>query len=191
VSVYRPGFTFHPQLETRPFPRGGFLLVSAGLCGGRSYALVEQFFRAVGSEIFGVQGAPSVYAAMNRLASAAPSGTDGLRCEPLFTGTRTEPARRGVISGVSPTNFTPGHFARALLEGMTRTFRTSYDLIAEHSPCWVNRLVCTGNGMRENQLLVQLVADAFALPLTLSPHQEEAAYGAARIAAVELGLSTL
>src|SRR5262249_15351456 len=75
VSVYRPRFTFHPQLETRPFPRDGYLLVSAGLCGGRSYALVEQFFRAVGSELFGVQGAPSVYAAMNRLASAAPNGT--------------------------------------------------------------------------------------------------------------------
>jgi sugar (pentulose or hexulose) kinase len=191
VSVYRRDFAFHPKLETRPFPRGGYLLVSAGLCGGRSYALLEQFFRAVGKEICGIENASAVYAAMNRLAATVPSGAAGLCCEPFFTGTRAEPARRGMFSGISPQNFSPAHFARALLEGMAHAFRTSFDLIAEQADSTVNHLVCAGNGMRENPLLVQLVADAFRMPFTMPPHREEAAYGAARIAAVELGLSSL
>ena len=33
-----------PGLETRPFP-GGWLLTGAPLCGGRSFALLERFFR--------------------------------------------------------------------------------------------------------------------------------------------------
>ena len=38
-------FSFVPPLETRPLPRCGNLLVSAQLCGGRSYAALEEFFR--------------------------------------------------------------------------------------------------------------------------------------------------
>jgi sugar (pentulose or hexulose) kinase len=188
VSAWTNRFLYHPQLETRPFPRGGFLLVSAGLCGGRSYALLEQFFRMVGDQLFHLGPAASIYEAMNRAADAVPRGAEGLRCEPFFTGARAHPELRGVISGIAPENFTPGHLARALLEGMASAFRTSYDLIAREAKLKRSELICAGNGMRENPLLVKLVAEAFGLPATLSPHREEAAYGAARIAAIGLGL---
>ena len=48
VSVWTDQFLYDPAMETRPFPGNGFLLVSAGLCGGKSYALLERFFRMVG-----------------------------------------------------------------------------------------------------------------------------------------------
>jgi sugar (pentulose or hexulose) kinase len=50
-----------PLLETRPFPSDGFLLVCAGLCGGRSYAALESFFRQVGFDFFGVQHGPPLF----------------------------------------------------------------------------------------------------------------------------------
>lgn len=47
--------TFHPdpEIETRPFPHGGCLLVSAGLCGGGLCAVLERFFRPVGRDVLG------------------------------------------------------------------------------------------------------------------------------------------
>src|SRR5262249_9923003 len=47
VAAYCPGFVHDSLLETRPFPRGGALLVWAGLVGGRSYAVLEGFYRQV------------------------------------------------------------------------------------------------------------------------------------------------
>ncbi len=72
---------------------------------------------------------------------------------------------------------------RALLEGMAETFRSGYEAIAREAGLSVSRLVGAGNGMRENPLLAELVSKAFGLPLTLPPHREEAAYGAALLAA--------
>src|SRR5262249_46381517 len=50
------------------------------------------------------------------------------------------------------------------------------------------RLIGAGNGMRENGLLAQLVADAFNLPPAVPAHREEAAFGAALMAAVGTGV---
>jgi sugar (pentulose or hexulose) kinase len=168
------------------------LLVSAGLCGGRSYALLERFFRDTAEALFDLLQPRSVYEAMNRLAASVPSGADGLRCVPFFTGTRAHPELRGALTGMSPENFTPAHLARALLEGMAMAFRSSFDLIRQVGwiPC-VNppELICSGNGMRENPLLMQLVSEAFRLRGRVAAHREEAAHGAARLAAVGLGLT--
>ena len=50
------------------------------------------------------------------------------------------------------------------------------------------RLVGAGNGLRENGLLAALVADAFGLPMLVARYREEAALGAALVAAVGVGL---
>ena len=43
-SVFTPHYLQADGLETRPMPGGGYLLAGASLCGGRAYALLEQFF---------------------------------------------------------------------------------------------------------------------------------------------------
>jgi sugar (pentulose or hexulose) kinase len=48
--------------------------------------------------------------------------------------------------------------------------------------------VGAGNGLRENRLLAQIVAAAFREPMRLPVHREEAAYGAALMAAVGTGV---
>src|SRR5262249_17099510 len=132
VAAFVEEFVYDPRLETRPFPRGGYLLVCPGLCGGRTYAALEQFFRRVGSDLLGIHPSAALYATMNRLAGSVPAGADGLRCEPYFTGTRQDPELRASWSGMSPENFTPAHMTRAMLEGMARAFRSGYDAIRAH-----------------------------------------------------------
>lgn len=188
VAVFSEQFTNDPMLETRPFPRGGFLLVAAGLCGGASYAALERFYRQIGHAFFGASASDGLYTAMNRLAAEAPAGADGMRCEPLFAGTRAQPDLRATWSGVSVDNFTPAHITRALLEGMARTFRDGYDLMVRQTGQPRVRLVGAGNGLRENPVLAQIVADAFQMPMNSPRHREEAAYGAALLAAVGAGI---
>jgi sugar (pentulose or hexulose) kinase len=184
VSVFVERFRFDDVLETRPFPGGGYLLAWAGLCGGRSYALLEQFFRQVGERLCGVATGESLFAAMNRLAESVPRGADGIRCEPFFTGSRQQPELRAAWTGISADNFTPGHMTRALLEGMARTYRTGYDSLG----CGRSQLIGAGNGLRENAVLRRCVAEEFGLPLRMPLHREEAACGAALVAAVGAGL---
>ncbi|MDA0748862.1 MAG: FGGY family carbohydrate kinase, partial [bacterium] len=61
-------------LEARPFMDGAFLMVGAGLVGGRSYAWLRDFFREVGGAFFGGQSDEDLYEQMNKLAAGTPSG---------------------------------------------------------------------------------------------------------------------
>lgn len=188
VSVYAGGFRYDPLLETRPFPGGGYLLAWAGLCGGRSYALLERFYRQVGEQLCGAHPEQPLYAAMNRLAESAPRGAGGLTCEPFFTGSRHDPELRASWTGVSAENFTPAHLTRALVEGMARAFRAGYDAIGRLGGAGKKQLVGAGNGLRESGVLARCIGDELGLPLRLPRHREEAAYGAALLAAAGAGL---
>lgn len=188
VACYTDDYRAAPPAETRPFPRGGYLLVHAGLSGGRSYALLERFFRQVGEQVLGHVPTTALYARMNALAAAVPPGADGLCCEPFFAGTRDDPTRRGAWSGVSVENFTPAHLARALLEGMARALHEDAEGICRAAGFMPRRIVGAGNGLRENPLLARLIAEPFGAPLLFPRHREEAAFGAALAAASGLGL---
>ncbi len=187
LSVHVPAFVQDPLLETRCYPGGGYLLVSAGLCGGRAYAVWRDFFRAVGVAFFGARGDEDLYEQMNALAETVPPGAEGVVCEPLFAGTRLEPQRRGSFAGLSTATLTPAHLTRALLEGLIETFAESYarmQWIGVGGRAW---LVGSGNGLRRNPLLAQIAARRLGLPLRIPLHEEEAAYGAALLAAVTTG----
>lgn len=184
VSVHVEGFAPTDGLEARPFVDGKYLLVGGGLVGGRSYAWLRDVFRGVGRAFYGGRGDEDLYDAMTRLAEAAPPGCDGLRCEPLFTGTRREPDRRGVWSGVGASNFTPGHMARALLEGMSEQFRLMYGEMEGLGAGGRSRLIGAGNGVRKNPLLRRILEETFGMRMETPAHREEAAFGAALVAAV-------
>lgn len=183
VAVYTDKTEFVPPIELRPFPCGGNLLSNVGLAGGWSYQVLEQFFRDVGRAMFQQSGTDALYEHLNRLAESVPAGADGLRCDPSFSGTRLDPAVRGAITGLSPQNFTARHLARAVLEGMARSLREGYAAIEKVTGRSHSKLIAAGNGLRENPLLSEIVADAFGLPISFTDQREEAAVGAALIAA--------
>jgi sugar (pentulose or hexulose) kinase len=187
VAMYTERYIFDRLLETRPFPRGGYLLVSAGLSGGAAYAVLERFYRDLGAQLFGITSQTVLYQTMNQLAASAQPGAGGLRCEPFFSGTRLQPEIRASWSGVSAENFTPANMTRALLEGISRALRSGGDLMAPHRSRPYRRLVGAGNGLRENPLLARMLADGFCMPLVFPVHREEAAFGAALLAGVAAG----
>lgn len=187
ISARTEEFHFIPGLENRPFPEGQYLLIGGGLFGGRSYAYLQQFFQEVGTQLLDSELVDDLYARMTELAAAVPAGSDGLRCEPFFTGSRTDPGLRASFSGLSPDNFTPAHFARALLEGMAGGFFAFFEQmkpVVGTPPL----LVGSGNGVRQNRLLARILAGCFEKPLLIPSHAEEAAVGAAVAASVGLGI---
>ncbi|MEZ4831033.1 MAG: FGGY family carbohydrate kinase [Caldilineaceae bacterium] len=186
ISARTDEFHFIPGLENRPFPGGHYLLIGGGLFGGRSYAYLLDFFRQAGADLFHAAADDDLYDRMTALAAAVPAGCDGLRCSPLFTGSRVDPSLRASLTGLSPQNFTPGHVTRALLEGMAEGFHQFHTqmlpVIGERSP-----LVGAGNGVRRNRLLAQILAARFGMALHVPALSEEAAAGAAITAAVGAG----
>ena len=187
-----------PGIETRPFLPGLYLMAGSSLCGGRAYAILEQFFRSYAADA----GAPDEpqYALMNALAEKAlqreaagpetrAQGADGsLSVSPLFCGTRVDPSLRGSVTGISENNFTPGALILGTLRGMADELYGYYSEMASLFPDRVrpDRVIGSGNGLRKNPVLQKLVAGRFGAPLELSPFEEEAACGAAISAAMGL-----
>lgn len=181
ISVYSPDYLETDTLETRPFPDGGWLLVGASLCGGRSYALLENFFRETVKMVTGQE--VSVYEAMSRALDNAESITDYPRVSTLFQGTRKDPSLRGSIMGLSPENFTPVHLMIGLMKGMAQELYGLYAGYLEKGGTPPAAMIGSGNGLRRNMHLCRIFEETFSCPLILSENQEEAACGAAIYAA--------
>ena len=171
-----------PGLETRPFP-GGWLLTGAPLCGGRSFALLERFFRQTAELVTGTP-CPSAYPAMLR-ALEAPMPDDVPQFRTTFAGTRQDPAERAVLSGLDEENFAPVPLLHALLRGMADELSACYRAALKAGCAPAGRLLGSGNGLRRNPALQRAVERSFGLPLTLAAVPEEAACGAALFARMQ------
>lgn len=166
--------------EKRPFFDGKELLTGASLCGGRAYAILENFFREV-LRMAGKDADSPLYSCMDALVDE--SGETGdldydpLKISTLFAGTRRDPSLRGSISGISENNFTPRTMIMGFLRGMTDEL---IGVIGGKSGfTGRNRLVGSGNGLRRNEPLKRLLPEKFGIPLSIPFYREEAAYGAA------------
>lgn len=181
VSVYSPHYLQAPALETRPFPDGGWLLVGASLCGGRSYALLESFFRQTVKMVTGMK--VSAYDAMAQALETAGAVTDSPQITTLFQGTREAPGLRGSIQDICPENFTPLHFIYGVMQGMADELYAMYRSYLDAGGRAPTAMIGSGNGLRRNPHLCKVFADTFSCPLSLSENREEAACGAAIYAA--------
>lgn len=178
ISIYVPEHVRREGLETRPFPLGGYLLVGASLCGGRAYALLEQFFRQTVKMVTGEE--TSCYGAMERLLEQRGPVEDVPRFQTTFAGTRQDPAQLGAITGISTDNFTPLHWLWGMMHGMAEEL---YAMYCGGEACGEapvpEALFGAGNGLRKNRFLREVVEKQFGCPMSLSPYEEEAACGAA------------
>lgn len=181
ISVFTPTYLRTGTLETRPFPGGGWLLVGASLCGGRSYALLENFFRqtakmVTGEEIF-------AYDAMARMMEEMGRPKDLPKTVTTFQGTRQDPTLRGSISGLTAENFTPEHLIWSVMEGMAQELYGMYRGFLDQGGRKPACMIGSGNGLRKNKWLCQVFEEVFGCPMMLSQNDEEAACGAALYAA--------
>ena len=181
ISVHSPAYLKTTTLETRPFPDGGWLLVGASLCGGRAYALLENFFRQTVKMVTGTDD--SVYDAMAQMLDTADTISDPPTVSTLFQGTRKDPSLRGSITGLSTENFTPLHLIQGVMQGMADElfdiYRGYLDLGGQRPAAMIG----SGNGLRKNPHLCRIMEKAFSCPMILSENNEEAACGAAIYAA--------
>lgn len=174
-------------LDTRPLPPDRMMLVGAGMVGGDAYACVN---RTVHSwlQAFGFKRSDEeIYERLNELANDIDRGADGLTCQPFFRGTRREPLRRAQFDGVEVDNFSPGHVARAVLEGIATSLHQVWLDAGDHRPA-VSRIIGCGNGLEQNPLLMKILREQFELPVFVPQHGEAAARGAAMLAGVSVGL---
>ena len=191
ISVFSRKARSAPGIETRPLFRDAFLLVGSSLCGGRAYALLKDFFKACAASL-GVPCSDSeVYAGMSRLSEAGAAAEDPLQVCTAFDGTRENPDLRGSVSNISVSNFTPENLVYGVLSGMAEELWQLYRNMGEESGCGNKQLLASGNGLRKNLRLQQIMSERFQMPLTVSERTEEAASGAAAAAMVATGLVTI
>ncbi|MBO5460796.1 MAG: hypothetical protein J5983_03240 [Ruminococcus sp.] len=165
------------EIEIRPFVNKHFLLSGSALCGGRAYAMLEQFFRAYALAC----GQPDIshYEIINKLARQGMEEKTKLKVKTLFCGTRSDVDKRGSITGIGEENFTPQHLCVGVLRGMAEEL---YEMF-QHMPSErVEKLAMSGNAVRKNEVLCEMIQEVFGLPAEKTEYQEEAAIGAALFA---------
>ncbi len=169
------------RVETRPMPGSGALRVGASLCGGAAYAWLNNTLRACLAE-FGLDADDeTVYRRLNALAASSPAA-GGLRVRTTFLGVRGDPSvQGGAIEGITAGNLTLGALARATLSGIVDELHDLYRLEAGTGEGRV-RVIAAGGAVEQNPLLVEILGQAFGLPVEPAAHREPAAVGAALLA---------
>ena len=170
-------------IELRPCG-SGYILAGSGLCGGRAYAMLEQFYREVAG------GGEPRFDLMLEQAEAfiCEYGMDAIwQVRTTFSGTRSDPGERGSIAGIGVENFRPGALTAGLVLGMLEELKEAFDAMQALTGAHPGKLVGSGNGLRRNPLMQRMAEGLFGLKLLIPAHMEEAAYGAALCAMAASG----
>ncbi len=165
------------EIEVRPYLCGQRLISASALCGGRAYALLESFFRAYSVTC----GLPDTeqYEVMNRLAAQALRENVHLSVQTTFCGIRSDHTIRGAITGIGEENLTPGALIAGTLCGMAEELYAMFQKMPTER---IRKVVVSGNAVRKNPALRQVLNRVFGMEIAIPIHREEAAYGAALFA---------
>ena len=185
ISIVQSGPEPVGQLETRPLLPGYFILTGAGLCGGWSYAHLARFFQSV-TETFASAHIPlsDIYETMNETGSGEAQDASGLTVDPRFLGSRSDHCATGSIRGIDAGNLRPSSLIRATANGIVDELFSFFSQAKVHA----GRLFVTGNAARKSPLLRQAVRDRWGKDPVVIQHEQEAALGAAHLAAINLDL---
>lgn len=188
ISVLSDTYFTAKGIEARPFVKGHYLLAGSSLCGGRAYALLEHFFRSY-AEAAGITGVDH-YSVMGKILDEKNDG-EKLKVNTTFSGTREKPEKRGSIKNIGTENFTPKALIGGVLEGMAEELYKMYRKIEKGLAGPKTRMVASGNGIRKNRHLQEVMSEKFGMSLELAKREEEAAYGAAVSGMIAAGELTL
>lgn len=188
ISILSDTYFTAKGIEARPFVKGHYLLAGSSLCGGRAYALLEHFFRSY-AEAAGITGVDH-YSVMGKILDEKNDG-EKLKVNTTFSGTREKPEKRGSIKNIGTENFTPKALIGGVLEGMAEELYKMYRKIEKGLAGPKTRMVASGNGIRKNRHLQEVMSEKFGMSLELAKREEEAAYGAAVSGMIAAGELTL
>jgi xylulokinase len=128
------------------------------------------------------------YTRLSESATTVPPGADGLLWAPYLMGERTphlDPHARGALVGLTPSH-RAAHIIRAIMEGVAFSLKDTLTIFAEIGvPVRAIRL---GGGGARSPLWRQIQADVYGQPVEILSVEEGAAYGAALLAGVGIGV---
>jgi len=178
ISVYSDKFVKIPELDTRPFPGGGYILVGAALCGGQAFVMLKNFFEQVVT-YFSCEIPVDLDIYQIMTSTAYPSETSDLpKVKTLFDGTRFAPWKRGEIENISLNNFTPENLIIGFLKGISNELYNFYIRLPEEIRNQKDSIIGSGNALKRNPLLCKAFEEEFNRKMSFSQYQEEAAFGA-------------
>lgn len=122
-------------------------------------------------------------------AEGVPPGSEGLLFLPYLTGERTphpDPLARGAWVGLTVRHGRP-HLTRSVLEGVAFGIKDSFTLIQDAGLGRIDQVRISGGGAK-SALWRQIMADVLGVELVTVNTTEGAAFGAALLAAVGVGL---
>lgn len=162
-------------LEIRPCFGDKFICVGSSLCGGRAFALLEEFLRKTAELVTGEES-KSAYPAIDDYLAYSQPPENPLKVSTRFGGTRDNPEERGSVDNLGLDNFTPQHLIWGVLGGMVEELQAMYRAAGEQTH---SLMIASGNGLRKNLALQKLFTESFGIILKIPAHSEEAAFGAA------------
>lgn len=173
ISCYTDKIISDVRIDTRPLLENSFLAVYTSHCGGRAYAALEQFFREV-LALAGVSG-DNLYSQMNTIAQQSMPYSP-IQVQTAFCGSRLDPQATGSMSGITLENFTPQSMILGFMTGICKELYPFFEELSR------TRNFCSitgsGNLIRRNTAMQNIIERVFKLPLKLSETTEEAAMGA-------------
>jgi xylulokinase len=135
-----------------------------------------------------VLGGRYSYQELADAAQAIEPGAEGLRFRPYLAGERTphmDPNLRGSFSGLT-LRHTWKHMTRAVMEGVVFSLADGLELMRDLGANF-DQVIASGGGTK-HPLWLQLQADVFGIPVRTTQTPEAAAFGAALIAGVGVGV---
>jgi xylulokinase len=122
-------------------------------------------------------------------AAAIPAGSEGLLFLPYLSGERTphpDPLARGAFVGLTGRH-TLAHLTRSVLEGVAFGLRDSFELIRSQANIEMKEVRLSGGGA-QSPLWRQILCDVLNTDLAVVNVTEGAAFGAALLAGVGVGV---
>lgn len=170
--------------DVRPYFGGKYIVSGAGLCGGRSYAILKDFVASVLAEFGYKVPSDKIYSLLNKYAEN--DDNKGLRVDTRFCGTRKDPSVRGCVSGIGPDGLSLRSLAPAFLRGIADELAQMYGEIDPERNC--KRFAAAGNAIRRCPPLARFCREALGGEVVIPAHTEEAAFGAALYGGIGAGL---
>lgn len=128
------------------------------------------------------------YDRLSKEASSVSAGSDGVIWTPYLMGERTphlDPFAKAAIVGLTASH-TRAHFVRAVMEGVAFSLRDAFEIFKEMK-LQVSEIRLGGGGAR-SPLWRQIQADVYGQQVNTVEAEEGAAYGAALLAGVGIGV---
>lgn len=172
VSVISNSITFSKSLETRPYFEGKYLTVGSALCGGRAYSLMKDFIKDIISYKAEVSE-EETYKIMGEMLEVIDNPS--VKADTRFAGTRYDSSIKGSFTNITTENFKIEQLVYSVLFGMNEELFDMY--VKMNSP--KTSVVGSGNGIRKNAHLIDIIERTYKSKLKIPKHVEEASFGSA------------